>query len=281
MKNIVYTVEKKEDGMLLREFLTRRGLSKTLIKKTKPGGLSVEGEIVTVRRVLKAGDEVNVRLPEASSEKIKAIDIPMRVVYEDEYLLVVDKPTNMPTHPSRGNSLPTLANAVMSMQGESFVFRAVNRLDRDTSGLVLIAKDAHTANKLSQSMKKHEFSKKYLALIDGIPQKKQDTICAPIRRESEGSIKRIVADDGKPAITEYNVLYSTDGKSMVEVILHTGRTHQIRVHMAHIGHPLTNDFLYGTRADESYFLRCYELSFPHPTTSEIITICAENADFVN
>ncbi len=272
MKEIEYTVDKIEDGKTVKDLLYGKGLSKTIVKKAKLGGISVSGEVVTVRRVLKEGDTVNVRLPEEGGEDIEPINIPITVVYEDEYLMVVDKPTNMPTHPSKGNSLPTLANAIVAKMGKGFIFRAVNRLDRDTSGLVLIAKDAHSASRLSLSMKKREILKKYLAVVEGIPIEKSGFIDAPIRREDEDSVKRIVSDDGKPALTEYEVIEERCGSSLLEVTLHTGRTHQIRVHLAHIGHPLIGDFLYGERNEEGYFLRCHRLVFPHPITGKSMEI---------
>lgn len=272
MKDIIYTVNEAENDMLLKDYLIKKGLSRTIIKKAKTDGIFVNGEKVTVRKVLRSGDKVRLILPMGSSESIEPINIPINIVYEDDYVLVVDKPTNMPTHPSKGNSLPTLANAVMARMGKDFVFRAVNRLDRDTSGLVLIAKDAHTASKLSLQIKERQIIKKYLALVEGIPDVEQGIINAPIRRESENSVKRMVAEDGKEAITEYNLIEKRDGGSLLEVTLHTGRTHQIRVHLSYLGHPLIGDFLYGKRSDNGYFLRCHYLEFKHPITSENIII---------
>ena len=272
MKEIIYTVCESEEGMSVKDFLVKKGLSRTIIKKAKIEGLFVRGEKVTVRRILTVEDEVKVILPTSSKERIEPIDIPLKIVYEDDYLLVVDKPTNMPTHPSKGNSLPTLANAVSAIMDENFVFRAVNRLDRDTSGLVLIAKDAHTSGRLALAMKNRKIIKKYLALVEGVPKNKKGIIDAPIRREHEDSIKRIASPDGKEAITEYEVIEEYSDSSLLEITLHTGRTHQIRVHFAHIGHPLCGDFLYGNRSEEGYKLRCHYLSFDHPITSEKIEI---------
>ena len=274
IKDIKYTVSDLTSPILLREFLSKLGLSKTLIKKAKPEGLFVNGDRVTVRKEINNGDTVEVRLPNETSEGIPPMDIPITVVYEDDYILVLDKPKNMPTHPSKGNNLPTLANAVMAKFHGDFVFRAVNRLDRDTSGLVLIAKDEITAFRLSESMKKGEFKKKYICKTDGIPVPREGRIDAPIRRLEENNIKRIVADDGKRAITDYRVIEETEHGALCEIKLLTGRTHQIRVHMAHIGTPLHDDFLYGTECDGEYFLRCVEIGFPHPNTKEYITVKA-------
>jgi 23S rRNA pseudouridine1911/1915/1917 synthase len=156
----------------------------------------------------------------------------------------------------------------------SFVFRSVNRLDRDTSGIVLIAKDTISAAKLSASMKRGEFEKTYVAVVSGVPSPEYAIIDAPIERECADSIKRIVREDGKRAVTEYRVIRKLkDGNSLCEIKLHTGRTHQIRVHMAYVGHPLVADFLYGERIEgESYKLHAKSLSFIHPTTNERITL---------
>ena len=179
----------------------------------------------------------------------------------------------MPTHPSRGNSLPTLANAIMAYLKEPIVFRAINRLDRGTSGIVIIAKNAYGAAKLGRAMKEGKFRKIYTAKVEGVPEPKSGRICAPIKRECEGNIKRIVSPDGKEAITDYEVIeVLPDGNSVCRLTLLTGRTHQIRVHMAHIGHPLCGDFLYGTESEEGYELRASEISFPHPKTNELMTL---------
>ena len=273
MKEMRLIAEDITEPTTVKELLRRRGFSVTLIKQVKYGGIELNGEVVTVRAEVKPGDTVTVRMPERTSEGIEPMDIPVKVLYEDEYMLAVDKPTNMPTHPSRGNSLPTLANAVMGMYGGDFVFRSVNRLDRDTSGIVLIAKDQMTSNLLSRAMKAGKFGKKYLCLVDGVPCPSAGLIDAPIERECEGSIKRIVREDGKRALTEYRVLEPREDGAICEITLYTGRTHQIRVHMAYIGHPLTGDYLYGVRGVE-YFLRCTELKLPHPYTGEELVIKA-------
>ena len=274
MNEIIETVGEDFSGKLIKEFLRQKlSLSVTLIKKVKFGGVSVNGQVVTMRKILQKGDTVRVLLPKGEeSEHVEPINLPLTVLFEDEYILAVDKPTNMPTHPSRYNSLTTLANLVRAYIGEAFVFRAITRLDRDTSGLVLIAKDAHSASRLSLSMKNRKIIKKYIALIDGIPKNKSGIINAPIRRESEDSIKRIVAPDGKEAVTEYRIIEEKNGCSVAEVTLHTGRTHQIRVHFAHIGHPLKGDFLYGKRNENGYVLRCNYLEFEHPINGDTIKI---------
>lgn len=281
MREEIYTVENLNEEKRISEYLRKvLGFSSSLIAKVKFGGVFLNGECVHMRAAVKNGDEIRVLFPEEKSENIPPMDIPLDVLYEDDYILAVNKPKNMPTHPSRGNSLPTLANAVMAYLKEPCVFRAINRLDRDTSGIVLIAKSAVAAANLSRDMKGGNFTKKYTAILSGTPECDFGVIDAPIERECEGSMKRCVREDGKRAVTEYRVLDSLgSGNSLVEFKLLTGRTHQIRVHAAYIGHPLLNDFLYGERANESYFLHCSYLSFPHPRTREIIEI-KSNPDFV-
>ena len=246
----------------------------TLVKKAKYGGIRLNGETVTVRALVNEGDKIELYLDEEKSESIPPMDIPLRVLYEDEDLIAVDKPTNMPTHPSKGNNLPTLANAIMGYFNGDFVFRSVNRLDRDTSGVVIVAKNKISASSLSSSMKKGLWSKKYHALVEGIPSPERGTIDAPIERIEEGNIKRCVRPDGKRAITKYKVIENLGERALCEITLLTGRTHQIRVHMSHIGHPLTSDFLYGRASEAEYYLRCKEISFPHPRTGEMIIIKA-------
>ena len=276
MKRISKTVGEDFDGRLIKDFLRLDlSLSATLIKKVKFGGVSVNGEVVTMRKTLHTGDAVEVSLPSEDSEHVEPVNMPLSVLYEDEHILAVDKPVNMPTHPSRYNSLVTLANLVRAYIGEAFVFRAITRLDRDTSGIVLIAKDQISAGRLSAEMKAGNIEKTYTAILKNAPKELLGTVNAPIEREAPDSIKRVVRADGKTAVTKYRVTeILPDGRAVCEVKPITGRTHQIRVHMAYIGAPLDSDFLYGERGEETYSLRCSALTFTHPITKEKITIKA-------
>ncbi len=282
MDKLSYTVtdDFDEKGIL---FLLKSALhlTATLIKKVKFGGVFINGENVHMRAVVRCGDLVEVFLPEEESENIRPIPMPLDIIYEDEYIIAVNKPRNMPTHPSRGNSLPTLAEGVCAyFSPKKFVFRAVSRLDRDTSGIVVIAKDQITSAILCDTMKRGGFTKKYDAIIEGAPEKTEGLIDAPIARDVPEGIKRVVRSDGKKAITKYRVLkVFEDGNSLCELTLLTGRTHQIRVHMAYIGHPLLGDFLYGNRDEGAgYMLHAKSVSFPHPYTGQPINLVSD-ADF--
>ena len=273
-RSLALRVSAEDDGMNIKEFLRRRlFFSSSLIKRVKYGGVLIEGKAVTMRAKIRSGDNIKITFPEENSENIQPISEPIKVVFEDEHILVVDKPKNMPIHPSRGNHLTTLANAVAAYFGAPSVFRAVNRLDRDTSGLVVIAKNPYSAARLYDEMKAGNFEKYYTAILTKPPTPPEGIINAPIRREADTEMKRIVAPDGKPAITEYRVTeILPDGRARCDLRLYTGRTHQIRVHMAHIGAPLFGDFLYGERRDEGYFLRASRIVFPHPVTNERMDI---------
>ena len=275
-----YTVIGNATPRLVREILQKElCLSVNAIKKVKRGGLFVDGREVTVRHLLTEGEVLTVTFPESSGSDISPYEMPLDILFEDEYLLVINKAPNMPVHPCRGNHLPTLAEGVMYYLGEDFVFRAVNRLDRDTSGIVLIAKDPDTAYRLGEQLKRGEIEKEYLAVTLGVPSPESGTIDAPIVREEEGNIRRVVREDGKRAITHYSLVSrkAIDGVdfALMRVIPVTGRTHQIRVHLSYIGTPLLYDFLYGTRVEgRHYYLHCEKVRFVHPTREEAMEIVA-------
>ncbi|MBR2987831.1 MAG: RluA family pseudouridine synthase [Clostridia bacterium] len=269
------TVENVTGEMKIRDYMKfRLGFSSSLIGKVKYGGVRLNGEVVHMRAAVKNGDVIEVEYPEENSENVLPMAIPLTILYEDEDILVVDKPCDMPIHPSRGNHLPTLANAVRYYMGRDFVFRAITRLDRDTSGVVLIAKNQLSAAVLGREIMAQGMKKLYRARVTGIPEPRMGEIFAPIVRESEDSIRRVVREDGKDSLTRYRVIsVDEEGNALCEVEPVTGRTHQIRVHMAHIGHPLKDDFLYGTQPGERvYELRCVSLSFTHPLTKKRMTV---------
>ncbi len=289
-----YKVSEGYDGIILRTYLKNELLlSRSLVAELKrKQGIKVNGECVTVRRILKTGDVVDVDIEdEEGSENITPVDIPLDVIYEDEEIIVINKPPFMPVHPSYGHYFDTLANALrFRYQRENFVMRAINRLDRNTSGLVLVAKNRRSASILSKQMKDRLIKKKYCALVLGVPPAEFSAELY-MRRKELSVIERIVCPS-----TDTGAEYShTEGKllkvlnapkdkremfgdcekySLVELIPHTGRTHQLRVHMAYLGFPILGDELYG-KGGERQMLHCEYLEFLHPQTMEKISLEAE------
>ncbi len=260
--------------IIKREF----DLSSRLLSSLKNcGGIKVDGIVVTVRYKAKCGQTLTLEVPQKVSQSVEPFDIPLDILYEDDDILLVTKPKAMPTHPSAKHHCDTLANAVMfRYKNENFTFRAITRLDEDTSGVVLIARNPVSAQRLSKSMAQKSISKTYVAICDGVPSEMSGTINAPIGRCDDSIIKRCITPLGKEAITHYEVIkVLQDGKnSLIKLNPITGRTHQLRLHLSHIGCAIHGDFLYGVQKDirDRALLHCQSLTFPHPTTNKIITI---------
>ena len=272
MQSKDYLIGADEAGLTVLDFLRRLGYSSTLIKRVKATGITLNGTAVTVRARLGEGDLLSVSFPSESSEGILPVKLPIQILYEDGELLAVFKPSGIPTHPAKGTGVLTLANIVCAYLKGECVFRAVNRLDTDTAGIVLIAKTPLAASLVGEQMRRREIEKRYLALTSGIPEPRIGKINAPIAREHEGSQRRVVREGGQEAVSEYRVLSVFEGNAVCEICPRTGRTHQIRVHMAHIGHPLVGDFLYGTETPSGYRLVCFSLSLRHPTSGKPLEI---------
>lgn len=276
---LTYPITKSEDGMSVLNFLKKQEISKKAIVATKHrgGDLLVNGEHVTVRYLLKEGDQLMVLFPEEMrSEGLIPYDFPLDVVYEDDYLLVVNKPSGLPTIPSIRHPYQTLANAIVHYYDTislSSTLHFVNRLDRDTSGLLVVAKYRHIHHILTKDVK--QIRRKYYTLVKGVLSMGEGVVNAPIAREIEGNVRRCVREDGDISITHYRVLENWDDHmTLVECELETGRTHQIRVHMKHLGHPLVGDTLYDEKAlplEEGHLLHSYQLSFIHPITKVLHT----------
>ena len=270
-------VDKQFAGKTVKEFLAQKMLlSASLIKKAKQteNGILVNGEHKFVTHTLLEGDKVEVLIETENerSQNIPSCEIPLDKVYEDEHILIVDKSGNLPTHPSLNNYEKSLAGAVMNYfdkQGLNFVFRAVNRLDKGTSGLMIIAKNAHIHELFKLQLHTNEFVREYKALASGKIER-DCTIDAPIMREKESIIKRIVHPSGEKAVTHLTVQKVFEDKTLIKLRLETGRTHQIRVHLSHIGHALVGDFLYGEETDEISrpALHSQRIEFIHPITRE-------------
>ncbi len=287
MRNVLRKIEFKItadlSGAEVKQILYKSlSLSSKLIRKLKTyeDGILLNYNKVTVSHKVFEGDILTVNIKDEASLNIVPNDIPLDIVYEDEDILAVNKPYNMPTHPSINHYEGTLANGVMNYyKDKDFAFRAVNRLDRDTTGIVLIAKNRYSAEFLSRQIRNGEIKKTYLAICMGVPKPYDGVIDAPIKRKEDSVITRVVAYDGQYAKTGYSVIKSENGCSLVKLNPETGRTHQIRVHMAHIGHPLYGDFIYGEEIEgERTRLHCRALSFYHPVKEEIMTLTADVPD---
>ncbi len=250
-----YIINEKQDKIILRDFLKKElKLSSRLIKSLKKyeSSILVNGIHSDVTRRLYTGDVVTLDFTDKNedvNEYLEKTDIPLDIIYEDENFTVVNKSSNMPTHQSLRHYTDTLANALaFRYKDRPYVFRAINRLDMDTSGVVLTANNRFYADILCEKLQGGAFHKQYIAIVEGRIDG-EGTIDAPIVRLQESIIKRGVSNEGDPAITKYKSLLSSDDVSVLLVTPITGRTHQIRVHMAHIGHPIVGDFLYGKESD--------------------------------
>ncbi len=278
----VYEIHKEHDGqklgVYLREHLmmSRNGL----IKVKKSGSLKVNGLEVHTNWILKAGDKVEFELLDRNSENILPEYMELDIIYEDEYMIVINKEAGIPTHPSKNYYMGTLANGLMyhlMEEGRDITIRPVNRLDRNTSGLVLFAKSSHLQHLMALENYKHNITKEYLAIAQGSVIADSGTVDAPIVQEKTQSIKRVVREDGQKAVTHYKVLERYEGYTLLSIILETGRTHQIRVHMAHIGHPLLGDDLYGGGQEKinRHALHAHNIKMLHPILHSKLNLTAE------
>lgn len=252
------------------------GFSSRLITSLRKAenGILVNGLHAKTIDILNIGDTLTVNLPDGKTE-IPPTKLPLKIIYEDEDVLIVDKPPFMVCHPTRNHQGDTLANAVafyLEQQGKKCTFRAINRLDRDTTGLVVIALNRLCADRLANNIEKT-----YYALVCGIIES-NGTIDLPIERIDEKSILRKVGENGQRAVTHYKVLKVGESTTYLEIALETGRTHQIRVHFSAVGHPLVGDTMYGTASDDiaHQCLHCGKISFEQPITKKKICVSSPN-----
>ena len=242
----------------------------------KEGRVTLTGDAIKGSATLESGDEIEFTLPERPELEVRpeAIDVP--ILYEDDALLVVDKPAGMTTHPARGATSGTLLNALIAhtgtLPGDPLRAGLVHRLDRDTSGPLVVAKTPHALTSLGKAIARRYVQREYLGLVTGIPQHASGTIDGPIGRDPRNRLKYAIVADGKPAVTHYALRERLASATELQFTLETGRTHQIRVHMSALGHPLINDPLYG-RTDHRFALpgqalHAWRLRFRHPITRE-------------
>lgn len=250
------TITSSYEGRILRDWLINNNFSTNQIKRLKnlERGILINGEHATVRYILKSGDVLSLQLnDENTNPMLIPTKMPLEIIYEDDNMLAVNKSAGIPTHPSHGHFDDTLANGlayIFEKRGEPFIFRAVNRLDRGTSGIVLIAKTSKAAFELGDLMQNGKIQKTYLAIVNGSPSQPSGIINKPIRRVGESIITREVCDENalssKQAVTKYYTELKFGDHSLIRAEPITGRTHQIRVHLAYIGCPIAGDWLYGT-----------------------------------
>lgn len=249
------------------------------------GCVTISGKPVKKNTKAAAGDVITVELPEPKEVAIEPENIPLDIVYEDADIIVVNKPKGMVVHPAPGNWNGTLVNALMyhcgdSLSGINGEIRPgiVHRIDKDTSGLLVVAKNDRAHQSLAEQIKVHSAGRRYYAVVYGMPKEQKSTVNAPIARHPVDRKKMAVVAGGREAITHYEVLEHYSGYSYLTFLLETGRTHQIRVHMAHIGHPILGDPLYGPSKDkwklQGQCLHAGELSLTHPVTGERMTFQA-------
>ncbi len=280
---LTYTITESHSPKTIEHYLRSKGYSSQCIKELKkmPQSILINGEPRYMKHILQADETLTVHIQEeTSSQKIPPVELPLNIVYEDEDLLVVNKPANMPIHPSLNNYCNSLANALawyFARQGKSFIFRCINRLDRDTSGLTIIAKHMLSAGILSSMAAERTIHREYLALVRGAVTPAQGTIDAPIGRRGDSIIERMVDyEKGERAVTHYQLTEFKNGHSLLSIHLETGRTHQIRVHMKHIGFPLIGDHLYNPDMEhlKRQALHSHRLQFTHPITGEFMEFVA-------
>lgn len=278
--NLSYQIDKDEHydnvlHVLKEQFL----LSDRLITKLKKANNIYLNDLQTyTKKSLTVGDTVSVLIDfEEDNSNIVASNIPLNIIYEDDYLLVLNKPANIAIHPSILHFDNSLSNGVkfyFDKLGLKKKIRIVNRLDRNTSGIVVFAKNEYIQECLIKQMKTKELKKEYLAIAKGILESKSGTLNFPIARKEGSIIERTVSSDGDSAITHYDVVKEFNNLSLVHIVLETGRTHQIRVHFSHIGHPILGDTLYGSPSEliNRQALHSYKLTFIHPVTKKVVSL---------
>ena len=288
MNKIVITVPEEADGTRADKFLadaidylTRSALQKLI----SVGNVEIGEKAIAKSRILKEGEDITVLIPDAVSLDVEAEDIPLNIYYEDDDLLVVYKPKGMVVHPAPGNHNGTLVNALLwhckdSLSGINGVLRPgiVHRIDKDTSGLLLVAKNDFAHVHLAEQIKEHSLNRIYQTIVYGVNMPDEGDIDAPIGRSTKDRKKMAIVDGGRSAQTHYSVVKRYSGFTHVQCKLNTGRTHQIRVHMAYIGHPVAGDAVYGPKNVITQLngqcLHAGTIGFIHPRTGEYMEFTA-------
>ena len=289
MEKLSFNINSEEEGQRIDKYLSimiegkSRSFVQGLIDEKK---VKANSKVIKSNYKLKKGDFIEVEVPEPVELNVSAEEMNLDIVYEDEDVLVVNKEKGIVVHPAPGNYTGTLVNGILhhcsDLSGINGVIRPgiVHRIDKDTSGILVIAKNDEAHNDLAAQFKEHSIKREYYALVEGKFSKVEGTIDKPISRDKKERIKMAINSDGKRAVTHYEVLEQYDkGVSLVKCTLETGRTHQIRVHMASIGHPLVGDLVYGYKRQkfniEGQALHAKTLGFIHPRTKEYMEFTSE------
>lgn len=283
MENKQFIVDDDLQNLRLDVFLSKSFTDKSrsyLQNLIEEGNVKINNALKKSNYKLKSGDKVDVIIPDPIHLSVEAEDIPLDIVYEDKDVVVINKPQGMVVHPAAGVYNGTLVNALLNhckdLSGINGVMRPgiVHRIDKDTSGILVVAKNDNAHNKLAEQFKDHSMTRAYIAIVEGVLKTDEGTIDVPLARHPVDRIKIAVVKDGRKAVTHYRVLERLKNNTLVECVLETGRTHQIRVHMSHIGHPVLGDPVYGYKKQrfnlKGQMLHAKKLGFIHPTTEEYL-----------
>lgn len=284
-----YIVSQEEKGKRLDTYIPSvdTDITRTSAQRLiEDGNILVNGKNAKVSYKIQENDKISVEIPEPKQIELKAQNIPIEIIYEDSDIIVVNKPKGMVVHPANGNPDGTLVNVIMaickdSLSGIGGEIRPgiVHRIDKDTSGLLIVAKNDNAHVKMSEQIKNHEVKKKYIALVRGVFKENEATIDMPIGRSTSDRKKMAVNKNGKNAITHIKVLKRFDKYTLLKVNIETGRTHQIRVHLSHIGYPIVGDYTYSNGKNEfdviGQCLHAQKLEFKHPITQKDMCLEAE------
>ncbi|MGM8212682.1 RluA family pseudouridine synthase [Virgibacillus sp. W0430] len=275
-----WKITEKHNGITIKDYLQNvKQFSRRMLKvvKFKGGNILINGSPQNVTYVLRTGDILSIQMPEeAVGAYMNAQHIPLSILYEDDALLIIDKRAGIATIPSRNHPDHTIANGLLAYYRDKnlpYTVHVVTRLDKDTSGLLLIAKHRYSHSLLDKTLKNKKITRKYKAIVQGRLKMESGIIDAPIGRKEGSIIERQVNKSGQRAVTHYKMIRASTNYSLVEIKLETGRTHQIRVHFSHLGHPLVGDDLYGGSLCQMtrQALHCAEIRVEHPLTKEILT----------
>lgn len=289
-RTLTYRISESDSNRKIEYFLREKGYSRQLLFNLKQdsGAVLINDQPRYMNERLNNGDLLTIHIRENDiSEKIEPVRLPLNILYEDNDLIVINKPAGMPIHPSINNYGNTLANALayyFDQHHKPFVFRCTNRLDRDTSGVTIISKHLLSSGILSNMVMKHEVHREYLAIVKDTDLPDSGTINAPIGRKPGSIIERMIDfEHGEGAITHYKVLKRKNGHSLVSLKLETGRTHQIRIHMKYLGYPLIGDYLYNPDMEriQRQALHSYRMTFKHPINGENMTFIAPLPEDMN